>query len=47
VLAAPPDDWGGRAICEWARRVARDPRFDEETERLLDVSSLIDAIYGR
>jgi predicted dehydrogenase len=47
ILAAPPDDWGGRAICSWARRLAASSRFDESADRLVDVSALIDAIYGR
>jgi predicted dehydrogenase len=47
VLSAPPDDWGGRAICQWARQLASDPAFDPCVERLLDVSRVIDAIYGR
>ncbi len=28
LLAAPPDDWGGRAVCAWARRVADERGFD-------------------
>lgn len=47
LLAGPPDDWGGRAICAWARRVAGNPRFDPAAERLVAVSAAIDRIYGR
>ena len=47
VLAEPPDDWGGGAIREWARRLARSPRYDDEVEEQLDVARLLDAIYGR
>jgi predicted dehydrogenase len=47
VLAAPPDDWGGRAACEWARRLATDASFDAEALRLIEVSRVVDAIYGR
>lgn len=47
VLATPPDDWGGRAVCAWAQRLAADPGFDEDCERLVEVSRLIDAVYGR
>lgn len=47
LLAAPPDDWGGRAICAWAERLGCDPRFDPCAERLVDVAALIDAVYGR
>lgn len=47
VLAGPPDDWGGRAICRWADRLGRSRRFDPAAERLLDVARLVDAVYGR
>ena len=46
-LAGPPDAWGGRAACAWARRLATHPRFDPEARRYLDVARVIDAIYGR
>ena len=45
VLAAPPDEWFGRAAVEWARRLAIDPTFDPEIERMIEVASAIDAIY--
>jgi predicted dehydrogenase len=46
-LAAPPDEWGGRALVRWAQRVARDRSFDDEIEHLVPVAELIDRIYGR
>jgi predicted dehydrogenase len=46
-LAAPPDDWGGRAIAAWAKQLGSNPGFDPSSEQLLAVASLIDAIYGR
>ncbi|HEY3520608.1 MAG TPA: Gfo/Idh/MocA family oxidoreductase [Rhodanobacteraceae bacterium] len=46
-LAAPPDKWGGRALVAWARRLARDPRFDEGARELIDVAAIVDAIHGR
>lgn len=45
VIAAPPDDWGGRAICAWADRLARRPRFDPEVEHVVQVAEVLDAIY--
>src|SRR5690606_30684379 len=37
VLSRPPDAWGGRAIVEWAGRLAAGRRgFDAEAERLVD-----------
>jgi predicted dehydrogenase len=47
LLAGPPDDWGGRAVCAWARRVAEDAGFDSAADRLVSVSAVIDRIYGR
>ena len=47
LLAGPPDDWGGRAVCAWARRVAEDAAFDPAAERLVAVSAVVDRIYGR
>jgi len=44
-LAAPGDDWGGRAAVEWVRRLARGERHDPEVERLVSVAELLDAIY--
>ena len=44
-LVEPPDDWGGRAALEWARRVAAGERFDPAAEQLVDVAELLDAIY--
>lgn len=46
VLAEPPDRWGGRALVDWARRLAQGERFDPSgSEDLLEVARLIDAIY--
>jgi predicted dehydrogenase len=46
-LAARPDEWGGRALVEWARRLAHERSYNEEVEQLLPVAELIDRIYGR
>ena len=46
-LASPPDAWGGRAVVEWARRLAEDATFDAEIERLQAVADVLDRIYGR
>lgn len=47
TLASPPDDWGGRAAADWARRLAAGERFSEEAERFVDVAEVLDRIYGR
>ena len=46
-IGTPPDDWGGRAICAWARRVATNPRFDTGATHLVEVARVVDEIYGR
>lgn len=46
-LASPPDDWGGRAAVDWARRLAAGERFDPAAERLVDVAAVLDRVYGR
>ena len=45
LVAGPPDDWGGRAVCAWAQRVAENPAFDSAAERLVAVADVIDRIY--
>lgn len=47
TLASPPDDWGGRAAADWARRLAAGERFDPEAERFVDVARVLDRVYGR
>jgi predicted dehydrogenase len=47
VLVEPPDDWGGRAIRDWARSLSLGEGFDREVEHAVDVSRTIDHIYGR
>lgn len=46
-IAQPPDAWGGRAIVEWARRLAVDPGYSPAIEPAMQVASALDAIYGR
>jgi hypothetical protein len=46
ILSAPPDDWGGRAAVEWARRLGAGEGYDPSAERLVAVAEVVDAIYG-
>jgi predicted dehydrogenase len=46
TLVEPPDDWGGRAIRDWARRLGAGNRFDPEVEHAVEVARTIDRIYG-
>ncbi|MFC7704832.1 Gfo/Idh/MocA family protein [Plastorhodobacter daqingensis] len=45
-LAAPPDQWGGRAAVDWARRLAEGEGFDPDAERLVTLAQTLDAIYA-
>src|SRR5215210_3909232 len=46
-LSSPPDDWGGRAVVDWAERLVAGGEFDASAERLIEVAVLIDTIYER
>ncbi|MFP5078421.1 Gfo/Idh/MocA family protein [Rhizobium sp. YIM 134829] len=46
LLAAPPDDWGGRAAAAWARQLAERRTYDPACENLVTVSALLDRIYA-
>jgi predicted dehydrogenase len=46
-IASPPDDWGGRAVVEWVRRVGDGARFDPAAEEYVRVHEVLDRIYGR
>ena len=46
-LADPPDAWGGRAIVDWARRLAGGSGYNASIENIVQVASVLDRIYGR
>jgi predicted dehydrogenase len=46
TLVSPPDDWGGRAVLAWARRVAAGEGFDATADDYVAVHELVDRIYG-
>ncbi len=47
VLSSPPDEWGGRAAVDWAKRLAAGELYDPSIERIVDVAATLDRIYGR
>jgi predicted dehydrogenase len=47
TLVTPPDDWGGRAAVDWARRLAAGEGFDAAAEELVRVAQILDRIYAR
>jgi len=46
-LCDPPDDWGGRALIDWAQRLGQGWRFDPAVERIVEVAGVLDRIYDR
>lgn len=46
IVCGPPEDWGGRAIIDWARRLSAGERYDPRCEQFIAVSGVLDAIYG-
>lgn len=46
-LAGFPDDWGGRALAEWAEQLHGDSAYDANVESVLQVAQVIDRIYRR
>jgi predicted dehydrogenase len=45
ILCSPPDDWSGRALLDWTRRLAVSNRFDASAAEILQVAKVIDAVY--
>jgi predicted dehydrogenase len=45
TLVEPPDDWGGRAVIDWAHRLAAGNRFDERCHETIAVADTLDRIY--
>jgi predicted dehydrogenase len=44
LLAGPPDDWGGRVITDWARRLAESSAYNPEIESLGNVAAVLDSL---
>jgi predicted dehydrogenase len=47
TLVSPPDEWGGRAVAEWAARLGDGERYDYSAELLVEVARVLDRIYQR
>ena len=47
TLSTPPDQWGGRAAVDWARRLAAGQGFDGQAEKLVTLAAVLDQVYGR
>lgn len=44
-LTSPPDAWGGRAIHQWASRLALEHRYDPAADQFGQVADVLDRIY--
>ena len=47
VISVPPDDWGGKALINWTRKLEAGNTFDPEIKSYIQVAETIDRIYGR
>jgi predicted dehydrogenase len=47
IISLPPDDWGGRALVAWAKKLQESSGFDEEVTSYEKVAAVIDNVYGR
>jgi predicted dehydrogenase len=45
TVASPPDDWGGRAIQQWGRQLAKGNQFNPENYELIKSAALLEEIY--
>lgn len=45
VLAAPPDNWGGRSLQRWVSALSQQRGFRPKTERYVHVAQVLDRIY--
>jgi predicted dehydrogenase len=45
TLQAPPDDWGGRAVTAWARRLAAGEHFDPAAAEYVRTHEVVERIY--
>ena len=46
-IASPPDDWGGRAACDWLGKLKSGGRFGGSTSGLVETAAVLDRLYGR
>jgi predicted dehydrogenase len=46
VIAEPPDEWGGRVICDWLTKLGSGAGYDPEIEHVVQTARVLDRIYG-
>ncbi|MGH7908069.1 MAG: Gfo/Idh/MocA family protein [Candidatus Binataceae bacterium] len=47
VLCSPPDEWGGRGLIDWARRLGDGGVFTDDAMQFVRVAEVLDTLYGR
>jgi predicted dehydrogenase len=47
IISQPPDDWGGRALIEWAKTLNESKDFKDSAFEYYITAETIDRIYGR
>ena len=47
VIASPPDNWGGKALIDWIKKLSVNHDFNEEAKQYLHSAEVLDMIYGR
>ncbi len=47
LTSQTPDDWGGRAATDWARKLSKGEGFNAEAHQFVKVAEVIDRIYKR
>lgn len=47
IISHPPDDWGGRALIAWTKKIGEDDSFSEDAMQYYKVAKVLDRIYRR
>jgi len=47
ILTSPPDDWGGRALLDWVKKLTISGECDASATQYTASAAVVDMIYGR
>ena len=47
IISSPPDDWGGKALTDWTKKLQVSDGFNQEISSYQQVAAVIDKLYGR
>jgi predicted dehydrogenase len=45
TISAAPEEWGGNAIIDWARRLAAGEEYDPQSEQYCIIADILDSVY--